>query len=354
MIIHSMYRDYSADFVREPITDKILSLQNRFVIVDAKVMELYSQLIEPLLIKGQYYLLEAVEESKTVNKALEIINQIICLSTRKNTNLIAIGGGITQDVTCFISSILYRGVEWNFVPTTLLAQTDSCIGSKSSINYAQYKNLLGTFYPPSNVWIDTAFIKTLAQPDYLSGLGEIFKIAVMRGKTDFYDLQGKLPQLLKRESATLESNMEKTLAFKKKLIESDEFDRNERNILNFGHTFGHAVESVSDFRVPHGQGVSLGIVIANRISLRRNLIANNYCEDIQKALFQIITKEKLDTTYFEPSAMIPAMRKDKKFSGGLHTCILADEKGVKKYDDIRDEEVAEALVSLQTLLREKS
>lgn len=351
MIIHSRYRDYSADFVGKPVIDKILSVQNSFVIVDRNVMELYSELLSPLLIDRRYYLLEAAEENKTIDKVLEIINQIICLNTRKNTNLIAIGGGITQDIACFISSVLYRGIEWHFIPTTLLAQTDSCIGSKSSINYGQYKNLLGTFYPPSNVWIDAAFIKTLTQPDYLSGLGEILKIAVMRGKADFYALQRELPQLLQRERNVLQSNVEKTLAFKKALIEIDEFDRNERNILNFGHTFGHAIETVSDFRIPHGQGVSIGVAIANEISFKRSLLTSKYREDIQTAILQIITKEKLDMSYFEPSAILSAMRKDKKYSGGLHTCILANENSVKKYADIADGEIMDALTSLLVLLR---
>lgn len=351
MIIHSMHRDYFADFTKEPIIEKILPLENRFAIIDKKVMELYPQMLKPLLVSGRYYLLEAVEENKTIDKALEITDQIICLNTRKNTNLIAIGGGITQDVACFISSVLYRGIQWHLFPTTLLAQTDSCIGSKSSINYKQYKNLLGTFYPPSSIWIDTEFIKTLTQADYLSGLGEIFKIAIMRGKTDFYALQKELPQLLQRECTVLQSNTEKTLAFKKLLIEIDEFDRNERNILNYGHTFGHAIESVSNFGIPHGQGVALGITIANEISFKRGLLSNQYRKDVQKAMIQIITKDKLDMSYFEPSVMIPMMQKDKKYSGGLHTCILADENEVKKYTDITNEDVTEALAALRTLLR---
>ena len=276
---------------------------------------------------------------------------MVQLETKKNTVLIAIGGGITQDVSCFVASVLYRGIDWFFVPTTLLAQTDSCIGSKSSINYGEFKNLIGTFYPPTSITIHPSFVRTLSHRDYLSGLGEIFKVAIMRGKTDFYAIRAVLPKLLQRDEAVLQAEVEKTLAFKKAVIEIDEFDKDYRNIMNYGHTFGHALEAESAFRIPHGQGVTAGLMIANEVSLSRGLISRAYRDDMCDTLTQILETSLLDGHLLSSDVLIPAMRKDKKFLGHTHTCILVDETCARKYTDIHDEEIAQALNTMKTYWR---
>lgn len=274
---------------------------------------------------------------------MEIISNLVELDTKKNTLLIAIGGGITQDVSCFVASVLYRGIDWYFVPTTLLAQTDSCIGSKSSINYKDYKNLIGTFYPPISIIIHPQFVWTLTQRDYFSGLGEIAKIAAMNGRDGFYAFRGNLPAILEKDEPALRAEIEKTLFFKKGIIEIDEFDRDYRNILNYGHTFSHAFEAESHFLIPHGQAVTLGCMVANEISLSRGLIPEQYRDDMRDTFAEIISRELLSAKLFDGQKIIPIMRKDKKYTGNAHTCILVDEQEAKKYNDVNDVEIENAL-----------
>lgn len=348
MKIQSMYHEYEADF--DPtgsFADTLARQQNAYVVVDKNVLELYSDLLSPLLIAGHYYVLDAVEENKTVAKALEIMDHLVALETKRNTLLVAIGGGITQDVVCFIASVLYRGISWYFVPTTLLAQTDSCIGSKSSINYNKFKNLIGTFYPPMAIYIYPQFLRTLSHRDYLSGLGEIAKIAIMYGRDGFYVFRNTLPQMLARDEQVLRAHIEKSLDFKKAVIEIDEFDRDYRNIMNYGHTFGHALETESTFAVPHGQAVTAGCLIANEISTARGLISKAYRDDMRCTLTKILQLELFRSEWMLPDGLIKAMHNDKKYSGNAHTCILADESGAKKFCDISDDEIKNALTEIQ-------
>ncbi len=351
MIIKSMYREYTASFEdKSSFISEVVKDGHFFAVIDRNVLNYYSDELKVLLQEGRYFILDAIEENKTIKKALEIVDKLVLLETKRNTTLLAVGGGIVQDVTCFVASVLYRGIDWYLIPTTLLAQTDSCIGSKSSINYENYKNLIGTFYPPTKIGIDTGFLNTLSDRDYRSGLGEIIKIAVMRGKESFYEFSQIIPVLLDRNYDVLKGEIEKTLAFKRDVIEVDEFDRDYRNIMNYGHTFGHAFESVSEFAIPHGQGVMLGMLAANEISCKRGLISETYKNDMFAALVKIINVELVKPEYLEAESVIPSMKKDKKYLGGKHTCILVDEKQARKYTDVTNEEIKDALNTIEEKL----
>ncbi|MFA5223359.1 MAG: 3-dehydroquinate synthase, partial [Bacilli bacterium] len=297
------------------------------------------------LIDSDVFFVNAIEANKTEKTAFEAINEIVKLPTKRNTNLIVIGGGIVQDVSCFVSSVLYRGISWHFIPTTLLAQADSCIGSKSSLNYEHYKNLIGTFYPPEAIYISTSFLPTLEYRDFLSGIGEMFKCALMAGKEAFYETSAHLDKILQKDNGTLVFEINKALSFKKKVIEIDEFDRDYRNIMNYGHTFGHALESNSNFAIPHGQAVSIGILIANEISMQRGILRDDYAFDIFKSLVRVISNELLQKSHFSEN-LISIMKKDKKFAGLTHTCILLDNNKINKCLDVTDDEIRQALDSI--------
>ena len=353
MIIHSVFRDYTADILQDALfIHRLTATQNRFTIIDRKIIRLYGELLSPLLEEGRYFAFEATEENKTVYKVLEAIDEMITLKSRRNTRLIAVGGGIIQDVACFLSTIIYRGIDWTFVPTTLLAQADSCIGSKSSINYKDYKNLIGAFYPPTEILIYPGFLDTLEKKEYFSGLGEVFKCSIMNGDRSFYESAGRLDAILGRDYEVLSLETEKALSFKKGVIEKDEFDRGYRNIMNYGHTFGHALESASAFEVPHGQGVSAGIILANCVAAHRGLISEKFKQDVQKILLRIIDTERIKPEYLNAEVMLEYMRKDKKFTGNRHSCILPIGNGVKKFSDITDGEAAAALAEVSKVLAE--
>ena len=230
------------------------------------------------------------------------------------------GGGITQDVTAFVASIFCRGIDWKFMPTTLLAQADSCIGSKTSINFDGVKNLVGTFYPPSEIFCDTDFLNTLSVDDIKSGIGEILHYYLLKDHEAAEQLMRSYDTLLRSRKAFL-PHIKKSLSIKKEVIELDEFDQAERRIFNYGHTFGHAIEVLSDYKVPHGQAVTYGMRIANYIAYRRGLIDWEVFSRLNGVLgknmpdFSIIKSGKLDH-------FVDLLLKDKKSVGQSVVCVL--------------------------------
>lgn len=344
MIIKSYTGEYKTEFFSDfSFLNEINGEGNKFFIVDRQVFSLYKAELWTVLQGSPYYLLDAIEENKNVDTALEIINQMVEMDSKRNTLLVAIGGGITQDVSAFIANMLYRGIPWVLIPTTLLAQADSCIGSKSSLNFKGYKNLLGYFYPPGRIYINTKFIHTLDRKDYLSGLGEIMKCAIMDGYESFLSTNQNMSVVLDYDERVLLAEITKALLFKKRVIEKDEFDRDFRNIMNFGHTFGHALESASGYAVPHGQGVSIGMLVANQISLQRGYILKKMAEELDGAIRRIITPGFMKKEYFAGGRYLEVLKKDKKFEGKFHSCILFEGDGVKKHSDITDAEIASAI-----------
>ena len=173
--------NFSKDF------NKILE-SNSHCLVDKKIANLYKNELDNVLKHPNTILIEATEKNKSIELIIPIIKKLIKNKIRRDHHLIAIGGGIIQDITCFISSTLMRGIMWKFFPTTLLAQSDSCIGSKSSINLSNTKNILGTFYPPNKIFVYSNFLETLDHKDILSGIGEIIKVHTIKGVTYFDQL----------------------------------------------------------------------------------------------------------------------------------------------------------------------
>jgi 3-dehydroquinate synthase len=212
--------------------------------------------------------IEAVEENKALENTAQYIVQLRQLGANRDTHLVAIGGGIIQDIVTFIASIYMRGLSWTYLPTTVLSMVDSCIGGKSSINVLGLKNLVGNFYPPQDIFIDPEFISTLDTDMIVGGLFESAKICYAKGPECF-----KQYLALKPSAHVLPQDMPPiiglALTTKKWFIEIDEFDQAERLLLNFGHTFGHAIEAATNFEVHHGIGVGVGMLAACEFSASR-------------------------------------------------------------------------------------
>lgn len=257
--IKSRFRNYEVIFINDfAETIKQTYIENTFFIIDKELAELYKDAINDISSKYGVLFIEAIEENKTLDYCQTVIETLMEKNIRKDSMLIAIGGGITQDITAFVSSILYRGIGWIFYPTTLLAQADSCIGSKASINFGGYKNLLGGFYPPSQIYIDLGFLETLPADEIKSGIGEILHFYLISGSRLSEELMNKYDELIVSPKK-LKPFIVESLNIKKRVVEIDEFDRNERNLFNYGHTFGHAIETVSGYGVNHGQAVTMGM-----------------------------------------------------------------------------------------------
>lgn len=216
-------------------------------------------------------LITANEISKSLECMPEVILKLRELGANRTSHLVAIGGGVIQDVATFVASIYMRGIPWTYMPTTLLGMADSCIGGKSSINMLGYKNLVGNFYPPVDVLIDMAFIKTLNEEQVVGGLFEAAKICYARGYPEFLAYLQESPAY-PMQADNAQRVISRALQTKKWFIETDEFDQNERLLLNFGHTFGHAIEAGSDFGITHGIAVGIGMVVAVEYAKQAQLL----------------------------------------------------------------------------------
>ncbi len=209
--------------------------------------------------------LEASEDQKSLDRMPDIILRMRLFKADRSSHVVAIGGGVIQDIATFVCSIYMRGIGWSYMPTTMLGMADSCIGGKSSINVAGLKNLVGNIYPPQAVVVDTDFVSTLDAGQAVGGMIEAAKICFARGQADFLDYCRIGPTFpLTPERA--EALMLQSLSVKRWFIEVDEFDKKERLLLNYGHTFGHAVEAATSFGIPHGLAVGLGVIAANQVA----------------------------------------------------------------------------------------
>lgn len=318
LTIKSHRGDYKVFFRNDLSFLEDLKNRNAIWVIDRNVFNLYFEHFRDLGL-DLLILFDATESAKTLDGAMRLHRDLIVKSCKRNTNFISIGGGITQDVTGFVASTLYRGLNWVYVPTTLLAQADSCIGSKTSLNFDSYKNLLGTFYPPKEIFINTEFLQTLPLKEVFSGMGEIIKFQLMkvgRGHSDLIVLQKRLHKTQAGSSSDDDLELiHESLAIKKSYIENDEFDCGPRRFLNYGHCFGHAFEAVSSFAIPHGLAVVAGIIFAYVISLRRKWInAELFDLAARELLAPCFHRELLNVQdrFFCPGALFEAMKKDKK------------------------------------------
>lgn len=346
--VTSNIKNYSAYIgpIENHIND-LLVLDHKVFVIDEKVYNIYKDSILKDIPKEVLFTFPALEEKKTLSGVQETYDFLIGRSAKKNLTLITIGGGILQDISGFVASTLYRGINWILIPTTLLSQADSCIGSKTSINYKGYKNLIGSFYPPSKVWIDPTFVKSLEKQDYYSGLGEIIKLHLMGGPSNIQRLILNFGRLLNREIRIVEEFIYSSLQIKLSFITGDEFDLGRRNLLNYGHCVGHAIESVTNYRIPHGQAIIIGIIIANRIAVARGLLSEKKSNDYERQLLIPVLITPLHSNEVDLDAIIDAMGKDKKRTGkGLVLVMLIENDELVQVNDLSFEEVVNALKSL--------
>ena len=315
---------------------------NAHVIMDERVAALHPQRLAQALAAPSLLMLPATEDAKSLERMPGYVNHLVSRGLRRDHVLVAIGGGIIQDVTCFLSATMLRGVPWQFWPTTLLAQADSCIGSKSSINCGGAKNILGTFTPPAKVTIASGFLDTLDQRDLRSGIGEILKVLAIAGSQAFDALAGRFDDLL-TDRALLQGYIREALLVKKDYIEQDEFDRGPRLVFNYGHSFGHAIEAATDFAIPHGIAVTLGMDMANFVAARLGVASDApFCRmhPVLRANYA-----GFETTAIPVDRLMAALAKDKKNTGaGSVTLILPDAEGkISRGTHSADERLTQAV-----------
>ncbi|WP_153798940.1 AroB-related putative sugar phosphate phospholyase (cyclizing) [Foetidibacter luteolus] len=330
--VKSIIHDYEVNFIED--TKAVLEQEIKegdFIIIDNKIKELYKDELGEILAANKFIGIDATEPQKSYQGAEPVLKHLIENGFRKNHRLIAIGGGITQDITAFMSSILYRGVDWMFFPTSLLAQGDSCIGSKTSINFGDFKNLVGGFYPPNKIFINPKFLDTLSEQEMKSGLGEMLHYFIVSSEEDFRRFKNDYPQAL-TDKKVLAGIIARSLEIKKSYIERDEFDQNIRQVFNYGHTFGHAIESLTNYRIPHGIAVSYGMDMSNFVSVKLGYIPDSLRRDVRELVEKIWSGTQI--TDISLDKFTSALSKDKKNIGKQLGLILNKGYG-KIFKDLR-------------------
>jgi 3-dehydroquinate synthase len=285
---------------------------NTITFIDKNVAELYSVLnsTNPIIV-------DCNEDVKSMDGSGLIFSHLVKQKANVNTKLVVIGGGILQDLIGFCASTYCRGIQYILVPTTLLAQADSCVGGKTSLNFENKKNILGTFYPPSKILIYPEFINTLTSLDFISGLGEIYKFHILQNKILNFNPKQNIADMIYDG-----------LEYKIDILSRDEFDKGERKFLNFGHTFGHALESISSNKIPHGIAVIIGCMIAINLSKKLGYTVLNYNKIIEQGK-QLIKKTNIcfNKQWFDIQSLINIVKSDKKSTGKL-TMVLIDTRPV--------------------------
>lgn len=212
----------------------------------------------------------ASESEKSLDSVSRMLRRMAEAGISRKSVVLALGGGTVQDVATLTFSLYMRGVQWTYIPSTLMSMVDSCVGGKSSINFEGRKNLIGNFFPPSEVLIDPSLAESQSAVGKISGLAEAAKIHFAKDEDSFEDFLRNPASLEPRTGGALDRLVFSTLEAKKWFIEQDEFDVGVRRLLNFGHTFGHALEAASSFRVPHGIAIGLGMLAAIEFSPVKN------------------------------------------------------------------------------------
>ena len=324
IFVKSLLHDYRIDF--ESFTH---GFGETVILIDSKVNNLYFNYEA-----NNAIIIDATEENKNIGSVVKVVDTLILAGVNRSEWITVIGGGVIQDIATMATSIYKRGLMWRFIPTTLQAMIDSCVGGKSSINHGGAKNVLGNFYPPYEILIDVKFLSTLDQNDLICGLIEGAKICAASGPEELDDFLTIAKQLSipydSKQAQGWESLIHLALHQKKSFVELDEFDVGIRKLLNFGHTFGHAIEASTDFEVPHGIAVGVGILVSNEFaSDYQNFLRDDLIPFLEKILEPVISIYMPSLNKIEWESFFEALAQDKKSERNYYNFIVPTSNGLK-------------------------
>ena len=278
------------------------------------------------------------EEIKTLETVHDIYGHLLSCAADRSAFIVGIGGGIVCDITGFVASTFLRGVRFGFVATTLLAQVDAGIGGKNGVNFKGYKNIVGLFHQPEFVICDPELLKTLPQKEISCGLAEIVKHAAIADADLFAYLEQHAEDILALDRQAIKKLVRASVRIKSSIVSRDETEKGERRLLNFGHTFGHAIEKVTG--AAHGEAVSMGMVLASAISVKRGRLSAR--EDAR--ICGLLKKLKLPNRFASNlPKVIAAIGKDKKRAGDRIHFVLLNGIGHAVVEQLAIEELKETL-----------
>lgn len=325
-----------------------LDIKNRKVciITDSNVAPLYEapvrEELEKVFSTVTTFVFSAGEENKHLSTVNNVYEHLILNKFDRKDILIALGGGVTGDLTGFAAATYLRGISFVQIPTTLLAQVDSSIGGKTGVDFQQYKNMVGAFHQPILVYMNIHTCKTLPDVEFSCGMGEILKHGLIKDKPYYLWTINHMAEIQKRELNIIEEMILKSCKIKKQVVENDPTEKGERALLNFGHTLGHAIEKLMNFKLHHGQCVGLGYIAAAYISYKRGLISITELQEIRdsNAGFEL----PMFFHGLNPEDILAATKLDKKMEQGKIRFILLKEVGNAYIDlTVTDEEILDAI-----------
>ncbi|MBW1841363.1 MAG: 3-dehydroquinate synthase [Deltaproteobacteria bacterium] len=282
---------------------KYIPAENVIIISDANVCRLYQNHF-PVKEIIQIGVGETIKNLDTVSYIYE---KLVELEADRSSFIVGIGGGVVCDITGFVASTYLRGVRFGFVSSTLLSQVDASVGGKNGVNFGGYKNMVGVFNQPEFVICDTAMLKTLSEREILCGFAEIVKHAAIADADLFTYIENHCEKALALDADVIKKLVYDSVVIKSSIVNRDEKEKGERRKLNFGHTFGHAIEKT--LAVPHGEAVSAGMVVASALSVKRSCLPAGDAERIEKLLAALKLPTRLEV---DRKMILDALRKDKK------------------------------------------
>lgn len=316
------------------------------IVTETNVADYYLEEVKNIL-EGecadlQVYIFQEGEASKNLSTVDNLYQFLITHEFDRKDMLLALGGGVTGDLTGFAAATYLRGIDFVQIPTSLLAQVDSSIGGKTGVDYHAYKNMVGAFYMPKLVYINVNTVKTLSERQYHSGLGEVIKHGLIRDKAYFEWLQENKEAVAKREDAALAHMIEGSCQIKRAVVEEDPKEHGVRATLNFGHTLGHSIEKLMNFSLTHGECVAIGSLLAADISCKRGYISEQENEEI-KQMYHYFDFPVLPGNLMAED-IVKETRHDKKMEHGKIKFILLNKVGEAAiYQDVTPEEMLEVL-----------
>lgn len=248
---------FNADF---GILEQLVDPSKGVIVTDSNVYSAHGKKFR----NWKTIVLEPGEENKIQSTVDSIIQQLIDFGADRKSFLIGVGGGVVTDITGYAASIYMRGIPFGFVPVSLLAMVDASIGGKNGIDVGPYKNLAGTIRQPDFLLYDSSFLKSLPQGEWVNGFAEVIKHACIKDAVLFKELEQNDIKYYRHDKDALSKLIQKNATIKSKVVVADEFEQGERKLLNFGHTYGHAIET--NYNLPHGHAVAIGMVMACRLS----------------------------------------------------------------------------------------
>lgn len=288
------------------------------------------------------YIITNGEKSKQLSEVEKLYEELINHNFSRKDLLIALGGGVVGDMTGFCASTYLRGIDFIQIPTTLLSQVDSSIGGKTGVDFKGYKNMIGAFYMPKLVYINTSVLKTLSNDQFACGMGEVIKYGCI-WDSNFYDfLKNNVSYILNKDDSVLEKMIYTCCDIKRQVVEIDPKEESIRSYLNFGHTIGHAIEKMSDFKLFHGQCVAIGMVSAMYLSVKKGWISRNQLDDLKDLLIKYNLPIK--TSDISAKDVLLASKSDKKMENQRIKFIVLEKLGkAMPYMDFSDDELLDAI-----------